>query len=182
MGVIGDVITGQKPAQADSYPLGTGVGTAAASAAQAGANAVGGLSGNVIAQTALQYVGHAYRFGGAPGPTAANPWDCSSMVNFVCGVKLGLPIPGYAAGRYKGTVHGPPTGSWMIWPGIRHVKRSEIQAGDIVVWTTHMGIVLGPDSMVSALNPKTTTKVTGINPTSPPIFGRYPTPSSHAFE
>lgn len=187
MGVTGDLITGKKPSQAVSYPLGTG----AVAAAQAGANAITGgksgfgvSSGRIIAETAMKYVGHAYKFGGAPGPNAANPWDCSSMVNYIIGVELGLAIPGNSPGKYKGTVHGPPTGTWYVWPGLMHVKREEIQAGDIVVWATHMGIILGSDSMISALNPKITTKVTPIRPTGPAIYGRHLgiNPNIHPFE
>src|SRR6266511_4581663 len=100
LGTLGDLITGVPPSQpvinpltspgpADGSPSGTSIG------AGPGENA--GLAG-----IALQYQGHAYRFGGAPGPDGENPWDCSSFVNFVVGVKAGRAVPGYAAGTYRG--------------------------------------------------------------------------------
>jgi len=147
LATLGDVLTGKKPDQNVSYPLQTvPVGTNGAVVDAAG--------GTGIAAIALAYVGHAYRFGGAPGADGSKPWDCSSFVNYVVGVKAGLAIPGNAAGKYKGTVHGPATGNWAVWPGMTTVKRAEVQAGDILLWLGHMGIATGNNTMISALNPR----------------------------
>lgn len=174
LGVIGDVVTGKKPDQqnvsplykADDSPDGIGGGPSTRSA--------GALDTSSLAATGLQYVGHAYKFGGAPGANAQNPWDCSSMVNWVVGVAHGKAIPGYAAGKYTGSTHGPPTGTWGVWPGLQRVPRSEVQAGDIIVWVGHMGIAISNTDYVSALNPKTTTKVRPIDGSSKGlmIYGR----------
>lgn len=86
--------------------------------------------------------GHAYRFGGAPGKDGSKPWDCSSFVNYVIGARLGMAIPGYGPGKYTGTVHGPPTGAWLLWNGTTGIHKSQIQPGDLVVWPTHMGIIV----------------------------------------
>lgn len=163
LAVVGDVITGKKPAQANTYPLyavddtpdGVGGGPSTRSA--------GALDTSSLAATALQYVGHAYRYGGAPGANAQNPWDCSSMVNWVVGVAHGKAIPGNGPGKYNGSTHGPPTGTWGVWPGLQRLSRSDVQAGDIIVWVGHMGIAISNTDYVSALNPKTTTKVRPID-------------------
>lgn len=160
LATIGDVIGGRKPAQSLTTPLTVpygGVGTAAS----------GSASG--LADAALQYKEHCYRFGGVPGRDGSQCWDCSSFVNYVAAVKLGLPIPGYAAGKYDGGVHGPATGQWAVWPGLNKVSRSEVQAGDIIVWPGHMGIAISNTTMISALNPRSRTVVSSID-----AFGRKP--------
>lgn len=154
---IGDVITGVKPSGGTTIPLTTGDSPAG--------SAVGG-SGENVARVALQYVGHAYKFGGAPGLEAQNPWDCSSFVNYVIGVKFNAAIPGNKPGQYRGQSHGPPTGMWGVWSGLRRLQRSEVSAGDIIVWTGHMGIAIDNTQMVNAINPKRGTVVTAIDRSS----------------
>lgn len=169
LGLLGDIVTGNKPVQPAVNSF-TQVQNYNPSGGIDGSNA-GGIAG-----VAAQYEGHSYLYGGAPGLDGSKPWDCSSFVNWVCGVKLGLPIPGYAANSYKGEVHGPPTGSWGVWPGLQHVDRSNVQAGDIVVWLNHMGIALGNNEMISALNHSEGTKKTAIDGYgNGPIlcYGRY---------
>lgn len=159
LGTLGDVLTGKKPSQPVLNPL-----TIAPKGG--GSDVVPGVSiGNAsgIAGIAMQYVGHAYHFGGAPGPDGSRPWDCSSFVNFVVGVKAGMAIPGNAPGKYKGQSHGPPTGVWAAWSGMDTVKRADVQAGDILLWMGHMGIAISNTSLVSALNPRVGTKVTEID-------------------
>lgn len=172
LGTAGDLITGVKPNQTEINPL----MNPNAPAGSTGAVAPVGVTGNVIADTALQYRGHAYEFGGAPGADGSDPWDCSSFCNFVIGIKLGGAIPGYGPGKYQGNVHGPSTGNWLIWNGLRTIQASEVQPGDIVIWTGHMGIAVSNTQIVSALNPNEGTRVTNIQGTAPgPIlrYGRY---------
>lgn len=119
-----------------------------------------GFTASGVANAALQYQGHAYSYGGAPGKNGTNPWDCSSFVNWVVGHDSHKAIPGYGPGQYDGSVHGPPTGSWLAW--MNHIPEGQAQAGDIVVSATHMGIVIGPNQMVSALNSKLGTRITPI--------------------
>jgi cell wall-associated NlpC family hydrolase len=165
LGTAADLVTGKQPSQANINALTSGDTTTFV-----------GTSTSGLAGAALQYQGHAYQYGGAPGPDGSQPWDCSSFVNFIAGIKLKLPIPGYAAGKYDGTFHGPPTGTWGIWTGIRHVTRQEVQAGDIIVWVGHMGIALDNTQMISALNPEVRTTITPIEGHgNGPIlcYGRY---------
>jgi cell wall-associated NlpC family hydrolase len=137
----GEIITGKVPSGSDVNPL---------------VNASGGSSGTSATGSALlsdfqKYNGHAYVYGGAPGKNGTNGWDCSSSINWVVGHDSGLAIPGYAAGTYDGSVHGPPTGSWGIWPGLQHISPANAQPGDIIVWTGHMAMFVSGD-LQSALN------------------------------
>lgn len=155
LGTVQDVITGKGPSDINVNPVG---------APASGTIDIGSGPGSVgIASVAQEYLGHAYKYGGAPGPNAENPWDCSSYCNFVIGVRLGLAIPGYSPGGYKGTSHGPATGNWGVWPGLQTITRQELQAGDLIVWTGHMGIALDTNTMISALNETTKTAITPID-------------------
>jgi cell wall-associated NlpC family hydrolase len=159
LGTLNDLILGNGPQQTERYPLGdNGSGGGAADVGN-----VPSTGQAPIASIALGYLGHAYRFGGAPGVNAQNPWDCSSMVNYVVGVKSGHAIPGYAPGAYHGTTHGPSTPQWAIWNGLTSLDRREVSSGDIIVWAGHMGIAVDNDRYVSALNPTSTTRVETID-------------------
>lgn len=145
---IGDVILGHRPHQSLQYALTNADATSGGTS--------GGTAGNTSSQAAndaLRYLGHIYKYGGAPGRNGQSPWDCSSFCNWVFGHDMGAAIPGYGPGKYDGSVHGPPTGSWAVWPGIRSISASEVQAGDIVIWPTHMGIAISNTDMVSATGP-----------------------------
>lgn len=147
---FGEIITGKVPSGSEQYPL------AGPSSASSGGNVSG------IAADAIANIGHAYSYGGAPGKDGKSSWDCSSMVNWIVGHDAGKAIPGYGPGKYDGSVHGPPTGSWGVWPGLQHISASELQANDIIVWTLHMGIAVSNTEMVSALNGTLGTKRTPI--------------------
>lgn len=122
------------------------------------------LRGADIGPIAARYVGHAYSFGGAPGKDGSRPWDCSSFVNWIVSQKAGKSIPGYGAGKYDGSSHGPTTFIWGVWTaGLQRLTRDQVASGDIIVWTNHMGIAVDNQHMVSALNPNEGTKVTPID-------------------
>lgn len=120
-----------------------------------------GSTNNAIANDALKYQGAGYVLGGSPA-NGIGHWDCSSFTNWVAGHDLGMAIPGFKAGTYNGTTHGPTTVSWYTY-GL-HVGNDpmQAQAGDICVWPTHMGIAIGGGQMISALDTKDGTKVTSI--------------------
>lgn len=159
LGTIGDVISGKKPDQ----PVINPVSVLGDTASTPGATGVAGAPSTGIAAIAIQYVGHAYRFGGAPGRDGSQPWDCSSFVNWIVAVKAGKAIPGNAPGKYTGTSHGPPTGVWAAWTGMDTVKRADVQAGDILLWAGHMGIALSNENMISALNAQKGTRTQRID-------------------
>lgn len=119
-------------------------------------------SGDQIAADALHYVGHPYVFGA---------WDCSGFVNHVLGQDFGMTLPGGVRGFRGPPPHGPVVVDYANWAGASRV--SSPARGDLVLWpgigaNGHMGIVLGPDQMVSALDPADGTKVTPIQGFGPP--------------
>lgn len=136
LGTIRDVISGKTPSQVNIYPL--------------NAPTTGAIAGGDVAAIGMQYIGHPYLFGGAPGKDGSQPWDCSSFTNW-CVSRSGRAIPGYAAGKYDGSTHGPATGEWLVWPGLTTIQASEVRAGDIVVWAGHMGIATDNTHVVNAL-------------------------------
>lgn len=157
LNTAGELITGK-------VPSGSNVNQLSYAELNLSAVTLGGTpaTGSAIADDALKYTGHAYSFGGAPGKNGQNPWDCSSFVNWVIGHDFKHAIPGYGSGQYDGSVHGPPTGSWAIWPGLQHITASQVQAGDLIVWAGHMGIATSNTEMISALNSKLGTIVSSI--------------------
>lgn len=124
----------------------------------------GTVAGSAIAQDALKYQGAGYVWAGTPG-SGAGHWDCSSFCNAVIGRDLGMAIPMYGAGKYTGQAHGPNTLIWLAWPGCRKVSTPE--AGVLAIWQTHMGICIGGNKMISALNSQLGTKVTTIQEAAP---------------
>lgn len=107
--------------------------------------------------TAFQFssIGHAYEFGGAPGPYGQEPWDCSSDQNFGWAVVGGQAIPDFPKGTYDGSEHGPSTVGWLDSQGTltAAVPRELAQEGDLAVWYTHMGYCINDMEMISAQNP-----------------------------
>jgi cell wall-associated NlpC family hydrolase len=126
----------------------------------------GGGTNSAIANSALEYVGFPYTWGGAP---ANGSGDCSSFVNMIVGWFNGRAIPGYSAGTYSGQVHGPATLQWLVWGGCTTIPLSSAQPGDLAVWQTHMGIIVdNGQHMVSDLNPSLGTLETTISGAAPP--------------
>ena len=170
---------------------GSGQHTAAiaGTAALAGTAAAAGTTPSAIANDALRYQGHPYVYGGAPGSSGMAGWDCSSFANWVLGHDLGMMLPGQSSPGYDGTTHGPTTLGYLVWNGAQTVGHSpsEAQAGDLLVWQTHMGFALGGGQMISALNEHLGTQVTTIAGGSPGdelLFVRriegLPTPTGQA--
>ena len=159
---IGEIISGKSPNTSETLPLTSGDGSTGGV----------GKTGNAIADDALKYQGHAYVFGGAPGRNGTHAWDCSSFCNWVIGHDTGNAIPGIGSGKYDGSTHGPPTGSWAIWPGARRVSHADLSPGDVIVWATHMGIYIGNNKMISAESPANGTRIGDV--TNPNKLGLGP--------
>lgn len=163
LGTLQDVVSGKQPA--GTTGAGTPISGATAPLSSSGTAAAGTGSGSIVSD-AEKYKGHAYLYGGAPGAAGTSPWDCSSFCNWVLSHDLGLPWPG--KGRYDGKSHGPTTVLWAAWfragsGGTSVVPRSQVQAGDIIVWAAHMGIAISNSQMISAENPKSGTGISNID-------------------
>lgn len=162
-GVLRNILAGKNPTAGLTQTSGisslsvTGTGNQSATASGSYVVSGGSAEGEQIANTALGYKGHAYVYGGAPGPNGDNPWDCSSFCNYVLATQLHIPIPG---GAYNPSTHGPATTSYLGF-GVG-VQANQVEAGDLCVSSTHMGIAINNTQMISALNPSLTTEVTGI--------------------
>lgn len=149
------------------------------------------ITGAQIAAAGRRYNGQGYVYGG----NASRPgdWDCSSFVSYVLGHDLGMGLPG---GRWGGpgmppAVHGPVVLSYVTWASADPVPAGQEAAGDLACFAGvgtggHMGIVLGPNQMVSALNSSQGTLITPIQGYGPPgaplvyrrVRGTGATPSS----
>jgi peptidoglycan DL-endopeptidase CwlO len=140
------LITGKSPATAPNvYPIN--------SAGVAGGQSIGSggtSSGQAIASDALNYQGHPYLYGGAPGTDGTNPWDCSSFLNWVLGHDFSITLPGQSSPGYSGLVHGPTTLSYLAWGGAKTIPYANAQPGDLAVWQTHCGVFISSTEMISA--------------------------------
>lgn len=131
----------------------------------ANATTAGGSgNANAIAAAAQKYIGQGYVWGGS----AAQPgqWDCSSFVSYVLGHDLSLPLPGGHWGDpgFPPNTHGPTTGSYLLYGG--PIDRAAVQAGDLVVWSSHIGIAISNSQIVSARDPQEGTGVSAIDATT----------------
>lgn len=150
------VIHGQAPKTAAAADPITGTSPAATAPAGSGAD---------VAAAAMKYDGtHNYHYG-APPPDGEV--DCSSWATDVIGRDCGLPVPGgiWAKATANGTQHGPSTLSYLAWTGAKTVGHhsSAAEPGDLAVWQTHMGIVTGPNQMISAQDPAAGTGTSQID-------------------
>lgn len=127
-----------------------------------------------IAAAALKYKGAGYRWGGigdVPGD-----WDCSSYVSKVLGQDLGLKLPGggkFGDPGYPPHAHGPGSTQYMLYG--QGVNLSQVMPGDLVVSVEHIGIVIGPGQMISAMDPTRGTDVGTFPagfPAGPPVYRR----------
>lgn len=120
---------------------------------------------NQLVRYAIDQIGHCYHYGGAPGKFGLGCWDCSSFCNWLWGFIARQSIPGFPAGTYDGTVHGPSTLGWLSWQGqgVGSVHRSLASAGDLAVWPSHMGFCIDSNEMVSAQDPQKGTRKSGID-------------------
>jgi cell wall-associated NlpC family hydrolase len=134
----------------------------------------GSTFGDSIAHAALQYQATGYVWGG----NASRPgdWDCSSFVSKVLGQDLGLTLPG--GGRwgdpgYPPGSHGPGSTQYMLYG--QGVSLADVQPGDLIVSTEHIGICIGNGQMISAEDPADGTKIGTFPagfPSGPPVYRR----------
>lgn len=95
--------------------------------------AQGSSKGNTVVATAKQYLGCKYVYGG----TTPSGFDCSGFTQYVykqCGVSLNRTSDAQAS---NGTA----------------VSKSNLQPGDLVIFTGHVGIYIGNNQFIHAANP-----------------------------
>jgi len=124
------------------------------------------VSSSAIANDALRYNGAGYEYGGSPA-NGIGHWDCSSFVSWVMGHDLGMSIPMYPNGTYTGKAHGATAAQYLVWTGASTISRSDIAAGDLCCWLTHIGIAVAENQMISAYDTAQGTLVTGITGAGP---------------
>lgn len=147
-----------------------------------GADLTAGSFGDQIAKAALQYQGTGYVWAG--NASSAGDWDCSSFVSKVLGQDLGLVLPG--GGRwgdpgYPPGSHGPGSTQYMLY-GVG-MDLAQVQPGDLVVSTEHIGIAIGNGEMISAEDPADGTKIGTFPagfPAGPPVYRRVAGPGTGA--
>lgn len=129
-----------------------------------GALNVSGVGTNAVVAAAQQYVGSGYVWGGSA--TKVGDWDCSSFVSYVLGHDLGLPLPGGHWGDpgFPPNAHGPTTGSYLLYGS--PIDRSALAAGDLVVWSSHMGIAVSNTQVISAKDPQEGVGLSSIDGTT----------------
>ena len=159
--VLRDVIGGQSPSiAATAYQIepGTADGTSIFGGGNFPSAGTAGPLSSVARRIApnLHYV-----FGGIP---SQHEVDCSSLVNASCfELKLAVPLDRH----YTGLTHGPDTIAWLGWTGCKTIPHAQAQADDLAIWPTHMGIFTGPDTVISALNPRLGIRELPLKETAP---------------
>lgn len=113
----------------------------------------GTATGNAIAQAALKYQGAPYYWGGkTPGGTfGPGPgWDCYGFTTYLLHHDLGYNLPN---NTYSGFLE------MLAWTGATTIPNSQVQAGDLVIWQTHIGVAISSTEMISAENAGAGTKI-----------------------
>ncbi len=123
--------------------------------------AASSATGSAIADAALKYKGQGYVWGG-PADHPGN-WDCSSFVSYVLGHDLGLALPGgkYGDPGFPPHAHGPTTLTYLLFGTA--INSSQVAAGDLIVYNTHIGIAISSTDMISAEDPQQGTGVSSIS-------------------
>lgn len=163
------IVQGKSPKTApQDQPI---TGGAAPVTAPGGGRTIQASTDSQIANDALSYQGKlGWVLGGSMN--SGSP-DCSGFVNGVVGRDLKMAIPGVAAGAFDGSQHGPNSFVWLVWGGVARISRAEVQAGDILIWTSgigHIGFAISNTEMVSDLNPQLGVAVTQISDTATGVF------------
>jgi cell wall-associated NlpC family hydrolase len=130
-------------------------------------------TGSAIADDALKYQGASYVWGG--NASAVGDWDCSSFVSYVLGHDLGMNLPGGKWGDpgFPPGSHGPTTLDYLLFGS--PLNQDQVQAGDLIVSSVHMGIAISTTQMISAQDPALGTGISDFPagfPGGPPHYRR----------
>lgn len=97
----------------------------------------GSAVGARVAQLALSHLGVPYEWAGED----PSGWDCSGLVTW-CLVQAGVT-------DLPSTVHTRAV-QFHAWSGARDIPRDQCMPGDLVSWTSHIGIAIDRTQMVHA--------------------------------
>lgn len=121
---------------------------------------LGGSSGHAIADAAKKYLGVPYVWGGH----SRAGMDCSGLVT------VALKDAGYT--NLPSMTH-TVTGQFMGWGGAQTISRSQMAAGDLVCWSTHIGIAVDNTNMIHAPTFGEVVKIGKVwNLPTPPVIRR----------
>lgn len=166
------IVSGKSPATVPkSYAIDSPVEIPSSGSTPGGVGG-GTASGQAIANDAMKYQGAGYNYGGRADKPGN--WDCSSFVSYVLGKDFSYTLPGgghFGASGYPPNDHGPTTTEYASFG--KQISRSEVGAGDLVVWPDHIGIAINNQTMISAQDQKLGTGTAGIDDTSR-YFGAQP--------
>jgi len=120
----------------------------------------GSATGQAIANASLKYKGTRYTWGGRADKPGN--WDCSSFVFYVLAHDMGMTVLGKKWGDPGAppNAHGPTAVQYRAMG--RQVPYSQIQAGDLLVWSSHIGIAISSTQMMAARSTATGTGVSTI--------------------
>jgi tape measure domain-containing protein len=96
-----------------------------------------GMGGDMI-DLATSFNGRRYVWGGGANPETG--FDCSSFVSYVAGTS-GLPLPGNF--KVPSKTHGPVTGDYLSWGGMKTIPWAQIGPGDVGVNSHHIILSIG---------------------------------------
>lgn len=119
----------------------SGSSSSSSSSSEKSYSAPSGSSGSSVANYACQFIGNPYVYGGS---SLTNGTDCSGFVMSVYAA-FGVSLP-HSSSALRSVGYG--------------VSTSDMQSGDIVCYSGHVGIYVGNNTIVHASNPSSGIKLT----------------------
>lgn len=147
LSTIQTLLTGHPPIPGTPQTSIFGGSNAAANTTATGTATNATATGSAVANAALAYQGKVPYVWGGKTPSG---WDCYGFTTYVLHHDLGYNLPN---NTYSGFLE------MMAWSGATTIPNNQVQAGDLVVWQTHIGIAISSTEMISAENPRAGTKV-----------------------